>query len=190
MWRREVEASSTCGFLRVKFDESGRRFFFKDDARVTQNDWREGGKTTAEATHVGLFTSHFSFPKDPPPTLQFVYFSPHPVLLFYPGPALPPRLDRIVSRPDDSDLRKGTRRTPVVGEQGVRRICVCVCVAVSLGLCPASALTSMFLLAEQQIEPQLDPEILSTPTPPPPPSLPNVSHIKDETMTLCNILWI
>lgn len=148
--------------------------FFKDDARVTQNDWGVGeGKTTAEATHVGLFTSHFSFPKDPPPTLQFVYFSPHPVLLFYPGPPLPPRFDRIVSRPDNSDLRKGTRRTPVVGEQGVRHTSVCVCVCASLCLLSFAPrlprrLTSMFLLAEQQIEPQLDPEI--RPPPPPPPS--------------------
>lgn len=140
--------------------------FFKNDACVTQNDRGKGGKTTAEATHVGLFTSHFSFPKDPPPTLQFVYFSPHPVLLFYPGRHCLLNLTTSCH----GQTTQISEREPVERRWSVNKaypIPLCVCVAVSLELCPTSALTSMFLLAKQQIEPQLDPEI---PRPPPPPS--------------------
>lgn len=43
--------------------------FLNDDGAVAQTEEKKGRTSTVEATHVGPFTPHFSFPKYPSPLL-------------------------------------------------------------------------------------------------------------------------
>lgn len=146
--------------------------------------------------HFSLFPPQISVPS-PPVNIPFCLYISFPPFSSF-SSSLPHWLDHKVSwqmtRISDRNLE-----TLVVVPSHPTSFCASLCLFGLLELCPnlSQCLTDVFLLTEQQIEPQLDPEILGckAPTQPPPSTLgcslcQNVSHIKDKTMTLCNILWI
>ncbi len=130
---------------------------------------KEKNKTsTLEATHVGPFTPHFSFPKYPPPSppplnIPFcLYISFPPSSAFSSSP--PHWLDHKVSVADDSELWKEQ------GDAGAERLSggieaphlflrVAGVSSHFLEACPnlSPYLTYVLLLTQQQIDPQLDP---------------------------------
>lgn len=171
-----MEGTSNAGFLRqlpsLKFQSPSPALchrFLNGDGLVTQKEKGKKKKTpTLEATHVGPFTPHFSFPKYPSPLLPRTFPSVCIFLSLHPpfSPALRLidsttkclwQMTRISERNGETLELELEHLSGRIEPPHHLSFCVSMCL---LGRAFLSRyLTYVLLLTQQQIDPQLDPEI-------------------------------